>query len=75
MTWDVSGLSYDSKLFTPVESGTLDLQGFALRPDGSTLYILNEAGSWPHLWASDPVHPQSAHRSEVPREGDSDRIE
>ena len=47
MTWDVTGLSFDSKSFTPTASGTLDLQGFALRPDGSTLFVLNEAGSWP----------------------------
>ncbi len=42
MTWDVSALSYDSLLFTPAETGTLDLQGFALRPNGQYLYIINE---------------------------------
>ena len=47
MAWDISALSYDSLSFTPVESGTLDLQAFCLSDDGTRLYVLNEAGSWP----------------------------
>lgn len=47
MTWDVTGLSYDSKTFTPVSS-TFDVQAFCLDDTGTRLYVQHDAG-WPDI--------------------------
>jgi hypothetical protein len=49
MTWDVTGLTYDSKSFTPVSSGGSDLQGFCLDDTGTRLYVLTSTAGWPEI--------------------------
>lgn len=47
MTWDVTGLSYDSKSFTPTKLGN-GIQAFCLDENGTRLYI-NQSPGWSEI--------------------------